>query len=248
MNQQDKGLSHRSALCDRLARQIETLRECESRYHRETGSVALLAVSKTKPVQDIQAALHCGQTRFGENYAQELDAKAEALADAAIEWHFIGPIQSNKTRIIAARADWTHSVDRLKTATRLSRQRPEGAAPLQVCIQVNIDAENTKSGVSLDQLPALCAEVVELPNLVLRGLMCIPRPSPDFDQNRRQFARLRKALESLNAQGYALDTLSMGMSGDFPAAIAEGATIVRIGTAIFGARGISMLAPKQACR
>ncbi len=236
INQQDKGLSDRSTLCDRLARQIETIRECELRYGRASGSVELLAVSKTKPVEAVAAAFDCGQRRFGENYAQELATKAEALADPDIEWHFIGPIQSNKTRIIAARADWVHGVDRLKSATRLSAQRPEGAAPLQVCVQVNIDEESTKSGVTLDQLPALCAEIVELPNLVLRGLMCIPRPSPDFDANRRQFARLRQAMEALNDAGYRLDTLSMGMSGDFPAAIAEGATIVRIGTAIFGAR------------
>ncbi len=225
-----------SALCDRLESQIEAIRACESRHGRQPGSVRLLAVSKTKPVEAIAAAYACGQRLFGENYAQELEAKASALALPDLEWHFIGPIQSNKTRIIATHADWVHSIDRLKTASRLSAQRPGELPPLQVCLQVNIDGEASKSGVDLESLPELCASVSELPNIRVRGLMCIPRARSAESRLRQQFARMREARDALNAEGYSLDTLSMGMSADFQPAIAEGATIVRIGTAIFGAR------------
>jgi pyridoxal phosphate enzyme (YggS family) len=203
---------------------------------RGANDTALLAVSKTRPADDILALYHLGQRRFGENYLQEALQKIDELRDCDIEWHFIGPIQSNKTRDIAAHFDWVHSVARLKVARRLSEQRPSGLQALKICLQVNVSGEASKSGCSLSELPQLSREVAALPNLQLRGLMAIPAPSDDPEQQRRPFRLLREALEGLNREGLALDTLSMGMSGDLEAAIAEGATLVRIGTALFGAR------------
>lgn len=214
----------------------ERIRAAEQRFGREPHSVQLLAVSKKQPVSAIQAALDAGQSCFGENYAQEMLDKAQALAASPIEWHFIGPIQSNKTKLIAATARWVHSVDSVRIAERLSSQKPADLADLNICLQVNISGEASKSGVTAAQLPALAAQVAGLPGLRLRGLMAIPAPESDFNRQRAVFAQLRELQTQLIAQGFALDTLSMGMSDDLEAAIAEGATIVRIGTAIFGAR------------
>ncbi len=207
---------------------------------RARNEVALLAVSKTFPVEAVLEAIAAGQRAFGENYLQEGLDKITALAQACpqlqLEWHFIGPIQSNKTRPIAASFDWVHTVERLKIAQRLSEQRPTGLAPLNICLQVNISGELSKSGVLPEALPALAREVALLPNLRLRGLMAIPEAQADPAQQRLPFQRLRMLAEELRAEGHALDTLSMGMSADLEAAVLEGATIVRVGSAIFGAR------------
>jgi PLP dependent protein len=203
---------------------------------RDPGSVALVAVTKAQTAESVRLAATAGVTDFGENYLKEALAKMDQLASLSLQWHFIGAIQSNKTRAIAERFDWVHSVDRLNVARRLSEQRPFHAQPLNVCIQVALVAEPTKGGVSPDALPALAAAVAELPRLRLRGLMCLPPPQPTPNDERAVFARLRAALQDLNAGGLKLDTLSMGMSGDFESAIAEGATLVRIGTALFGSR------------
>lgn len=208
----------------------------EARYGRPQGSVRLLAVSKTRPPGAVASAYALGQRDFGENHLQDAQPKLDALADLDIIWHFIGPIQSNKTRPIAARFAWVHSVDRVKIATRLNDQRPAHMPPLEVCIQVNISGENSKSGIDLANLAGLAACIGKLPRLRLRGLMAIPRPARDVDTQRKPFRRLRTLLEQLNRGGYELDTLSMGMTDDLEAAIAEGATLVRVGTAIFGAR------------
>ncbi len=211
---------------------------------RDPQTVALLAVSKTfGPGAVIEAAL-AGQHAFGENYLQEALDKMDAvnpvfmaaLPHQLLEWHFIGPIQSNKTRQIAARFDWVHSVEQEKTARRLSEQRPAHQAPLQICLQVNISGEASKSGVAIEAVPTLARAVAAMPRLQLRGLMAIPEPSDDTEQERKSFRQLRVLSEQLQAQGIPLDTLSMGMSADMQAAIAEGATIVRVGTAIFGSR------------
>ena len=208
---------------------------------RPVESVTLLAVGKTFPPAALRAAFDAGQRAFGENYAQEALAKIEALADLRprIEWHLIGPLQSNKTREVAAAFDWVHAIDRAKIAERLSAQRPAGMAPLQVCLQVNVSAETSKSGVApADALP-LALAVAALPNLRLRGLMAIPEPAGSFEAQRRPHRAMRELLEALQAADprlARLDTLSMGMSADLEAAIAEGATIVRVGAAIFGAR------------
>jgi pyridoxal phosphate enzyme (YggS family) len=206
---------------------------------RPVSSVTLLAVSKTQRPDAVREALDGGQKRFGENYVQEALDKIAALADrrAELEWHLIGPLQSNKTRAVAEAFDWVHTVDRLKLAERLSAQRPEGLPPLQVCLQVNISGEASKSGVAPADLPALAHAVAALPRLQLRGLMAIPEPAADLPAQRRPHRALRERLEALRAEGLALDTLSMGMSADLEAAVLEGATIVRVGTAIFGARG-----------
>ena len=223
-------------LCNNIEVLRTNIRRREQAHGRQPGSVQLLAVSKTKPHSMIEEALQCRQTHFGENYAQEFADKASTLKTKEIEWHFIGPLQSNKTRLVAPYADWVHSIDRIKIAQRLSAQRPEGMPPINICLQVNIDDETAKSGVTEEQLQALAQQVSELENIHLRGLMCIPNPRSNADDQRPSFAKLRKMLESLNQKGFQLDTLSMGMSGDYPAAIAEGATFVRIGTAIFGMR------------
>lgn len=204
---------------------------------RHPQFVKLVAVSKTQPPEAVEAAYHAGQRRFGENYVQEALSKQAALAHLPnIEWHFIGPIQSNKTREIAEHFSWVHSIDREKVARRLSEQRPAALGQLNVCLQVNLDAEPNKAGVSLKALPDLARQVSQLPNLCLRGLMAIPAPREERAAQRASLARLREALEDLRAQGLALDTLSMGMSADLEAAVAEGATLVRVGTDIFGAR------------
>lgn len=225
-----------SDIAQRLQRVRERIQAAERRWERPAGSVQLLAVSKTRPADDIRAALAVGQKRFGESYLQEALDKIEALRGEPVEWHFIGRVQSNKTRAIAGNFHWVHSIDKLKQARRLSRQRPGGMPPLNICLQVKLDAEETKGGFEPDQVAAAVAEIGTLPGLRLRGLMTLPAPADDLESQRRPFRRLRRLLESLNAGGAGLDTLSMGMSGDLEAAIAEGATMVRIGTAIFGPR------------
>jgi len=203
---------------------------------RGTDDILLLAVSKTFPLAAIREAFGAGQTCFAESYVQEALGKIAVLHNLSIEWHYIGPVQSNKTRAIAENFSWVHSVDRLKIAERLSEQRPAGLPPLQVCLQVNISAEDSKSGVSLGAAEELAHAIAELSNLRLRGLMAVPAPSEDIAVQRQHFAQLRELRDRINRQGLQLDTLSMGMSHDFGAAIAEGATIIRIGTAIFGDR------------
>jgi hypothetical protein len=215
--------------------QAQIERACQA-AGRSVGSVRLLAVSKTWGPEAVRAAQAAGQTAFGENYIQEAVDKIEALKDLALEWHCIGPIQSNKTRLVAEHFDWVHSVDRLKIAQRLSEQRPDHLPPLQVCIQVNVDGGETKSGVSPQELPALAQAVATLPRLQLRGLMTIPEPAETDAQMRAVHAQAKTLLEALRQQGLSLDTLSMGMSADMEAAIAEGSTMVRVGTAIFGKR------------
>jgi len=203
---------------------------------RSADAVTLLAVSKTFGADAVRAAYVAGQSAFGENYIQEAVDKMAALADLPLQWHCIGPIQSNKTRLVAAHFDWAHTVDRLKTAQRLSDQRPEGMAPLQVCIQVNIDGGATKAGVAPEAVLELAQQIQALPNLRLRGLMTIPEPAPDFAAACAVHARARALFDALNVQGLQLDTLSMGMSGDLEAAVQSGSTMVRLGSAIFGGR------------
>jgi len=203
---------------------------------RAVNEINLLAVSKTFPEGAIREACQAGQICFAESYLQEALGKIASLQDLTIEWHFIGPIQSNKTRDIAANFSWVHSVDRLKIAERLSAQRPVHLPPLQLCLQVNISDEASKSGVSPRDASILAHAIVKLPNLRLRGLMAIPAPSDEVAVQRAGFARVREIYDHLNAEGMELDTLSMGMSHDFSAAIAEGATMVRVGSAIFGNR------------
>jgi pyridoxal phosphate enzyme (YggS family) len=203
---------------------------------RDPASIQLLAVSKTKPAAQVQAAYDAGQRHFGESYLQDALEKIGTLPLEGIVWHFIGAIQSNKTRTIAQHFDWVHGVDRLKIARRLGEQRPAERGPLNLCIQVNSSGETSKAGVPFAQLPALAHEIATVPGVTLRGLMTLPAPATGFEQQRKPFRQLREALEQLNQQGLALDTLSMGMSGDMEAAVTEGATIVRIGTDIFGGR------------
>jgi PLP dependent protein len=205
---------------------------------RPVQSVTLLAVSKTFGIAAVRAAHAAGQRAFGENYVQEALDKIEALADLrpSIEWHLIGPLQSNKTRDVATRFDWVHTVDRLKVAERLSAQRPASLPSMQLCLQVNVSGEASKSGVVPAELPALARAVSALPNLRLRGLMSIPEPATDPAAQRAPHRQLRQLFETLQREGLPLDTLSMGMSADLEAAIAEGASIVRVGTAIFGER------------
>ncbi|MEI8384617.1 MAG: YggS family pyridoxal phosphate-dependent enzyme [Nitrosomonadaceae bacterium] len=203
---------------------------------RQPNEITLLAASKTNPADALREAWVAGQTIFGENYLQEALAKMPALADLPIEWHFIGPIQSNKTRRIAENFAWVHSVDRAKVADRLSKDRSESLPPLQVCLQVNVSGEDSKSGVEPEELAALAAHVVNLPHLKLRGLMAVPELTTATALQRSQFHLLRELYEQLKSDGYELDTLSMGMSEDMDIALAEGATMVRVGTAIFGPR------------
>ncbi|CAA9890646.1 putative enzyme [Candidatus Methylobacter favarea] len=210
------------------------IRQAALDYKRDPASILLLAVSKTRPAEDIVAAYQAGQRHFGESYCQEALKKQQELGAFNISWHFIGPIQSNKTKALAAHFDWIHSVDTLKIAQRLSEQRPSALAPLNVCLQVNISGEASKSGIALDELPQMCRLVAELPNLKLRGVMAIPAPREDFEQQREPYKVLYQAVAKLDNP--ELDTFSFGMTGDLKAAIAEGSTIVRIGTALFGAR------------
>lgn len=205
-------------------------------FGRDPATVSLLAVSKTWPASCVGEAAAAGQRAFGENYVQEGVDKIGELASLALEWHFIGPLQSNKTRPVAEHFDWVHSIERRKIAERLSQQRPPHLPPLNVCLQVNVSGEASKSGCTPEEVPALAAAIAALPNLRLRGLMCIPEPAEEFEAQRRPFRQLRELYERLIRSGLPLDTLSMGMSHDIEAAIAEGATMVRVGTAIFGDR------------
>ncbi len=198
--------------------------------------VHLLAVSKAQPVLAIREAYAAGQTSFGENYLQEALEKQTQLADLAIEWHFIGPIQSNKTQLIAQHFAWVHSIDRLKVAQRLNDARSVDLPPLQVCLQLNVSGEASKSGVALQELAHLAAAIATLPQLKLRGIMAIPEPTSDKNKQRAQFKQVRECYDALLAQGFVMDTLSIGMSEDYPIAIEQGATIVRIGSALFGTR------------
>ncbi|MBU0806224.1 YggS family pyridoxal phosphate-dependent enzyme [Pseudomonas spirodelae] len=225
-----------STIAENIAKVGVRIREAAQASQRDCGSIGLLAVSKTKPAAAVREAFAAGAQDFGENYLQEaLDKQAE-LYDLPLTWHFIGPIQSNKTKAIAEHFSWVHSVDRLKIAERLSAQRPAHLPALNICLQVNVSGEASKSGCHPDELPALAQAVTQLPNLRLRGLMTIPEPTDDPIEQRAAFARLRELQQGLNL---GLDTLSMGMSHDLEAAIAEGATWVRIGTALFGARDYS---------
>ena len=225
-----------TSIAERLQAVTERLHEAESAAGRAPGTVTLVAVSKTQRADAIREAHAAGQRVFGENYLQEALEKMTALADLSLEWHFIGPIQSNKTRPIAEHFAWVHGVDRFKIAQRLSDARSAALAPLDICIEVNVSGEQSKGGVPPGEVRALADEVAQLPRLRLRGLMAIPAPTDDVALQHGQFRMLRELLDSLNAGGHKLDTLSMGMSEDFPIAIAEGATIVRIGTSIFGPR------------
>jgi pyridoxal phosphate enzyme (YggS family) len=223
-----------STIAENIAKLGERIREAAQASQRDFQHIGLLAVSKTKPAVAIRQAHAAGLCDFGENYLQEALGKQAELTDLPLIWHFIGPIQSNKTKAIAEHFDWVHSVDRLKIAQRLSEQRPAHLPPLNICLQVNVSGEASKSGCAPEELPALAAAVVQLPNVRLRGLMAIPEPTDDVSAQRQAFATVRELQSRLALPG--LDTLSMGMSHDLEAAVAEGATWVRIGTALFGAR------------
>lgn len=222
-----------STIAENISTLAERIHNAAQAAQRDPASIGLLAVSKTKPASDLREAYAAGLRDFGENYLQEALGKQTELSDLPLIWHFIGPIQSNKTRAIAEHFDWVHSVDRLKIAQRLSEQRPAELPPLNICIQVNVSGEASKSGCTPEDLPALAQAISDLPNLRLRGLMAIPEPTEDSDEQNAAFAAVRSLQDQLNLP---LDTLSMGMSHDLEAAIAQGATWVRIGTALFGAR------------
>lgn len=224
-----------STISHRLQDILATIQATKAATHC-SQTVNLLAVSKTQKVQAVREAYAAGQSMFGENYLQEALEKQAELTDLPIEWHFIGPIQSNKTQLIAQNFAWVHSVDRLKIAQRLNDARLESLPPLQVCLQVNVSNEESKSGVSQLELEALATAIDNLPRLKLRGLMAIPAPTNDKNKQRIQFKQVRECYDDLLAKGYTLDTLSIGMSDDYPIAIEQGATIVRIGSALFGAR------------
>ncbi|RXJ72292.1 YggS family pyridoxal phosphate-dependent enzyme [Veronia nyctiphanis] len=221
-----------------VTRQISVAAE---KCGRDEQSVTLMAVSKTKPISDIEAAVAAGHTCFGENYVQEGVEKVQYFNEKhpSLDWHFIGPIQSNKTRLIAEHFGWVHTIDRFKTAKRLSDQRPEDMPPLQVLIQVNTSGEESKSGIPLDEVESLARDIDALPRITLRGLMCIPQPESDYDRQMSAFAPLSALFTEMQVTRDNFDTLSMGMSGDLEAAVASGSTMVRIGTAVFGARDYS---------
>jgi PLP dependent protein len=221
---------------ERLGSVLARIEAAARRAGRDPASVTLLAVSKQHPAEAVRAAAAAGQRHFGENYLQEALAKIESLRDLPLDWHFIGQLQANKTRDVAQTFQWVHTVDRVRTAQRLSAQRPHFAGPLDVLLQVRLADEDGKGGIVAAQVPALAEIVAGLSRLRLRGLMCIPPPQPDEAQQREPFRQLRELLLELNRSGHSLDTLSMGMSADLEAAIAEGATIVRVGTAVFGPR------------
>ena len=232
-----------AAIRDNLQAVSERIARATAAAGRAAGSVRLLAVSKTHPVSLVEEAFRAGQVAFGENYVQEALEKIEALTHLVgkpgihdVEWHLIGPLQSNKTRLVAERFDWVQSVSSAKVARRLSEQRAPGQAPLNVLIQVNISREASKSGVTLEEAPALARAVAQMPHLKLRGLMAIPEPAQESTDQRTRFRPVRELYERLQAEGLELDTLSLGMSDDLEAAIAEGSTMVRVGTAIFGER------------
>ncbi|MBV9575437.1 MAG: YggS family pyridoxal phosphate-dependent enzyme [Gammaproteobacteria bacterium] len=218
-------------MTEQLIKITQQVNDFENKYHREPASVQLLIVSKNQPIEKIAKAFEAGQHAFGESYLQEALPKVAALP--AIEWHFIGPLQSNKTRKIAEHFSWVHSVDSEKIATRLNEQRPPHLPPLNVCIQVNVSEEATKSGLKISEIASLANICMQLPHLRLRGLMTIPRPSHDFAKQREEFHKLLVLWQALRKQYFSLDTLSMGMSNDFEAAIAEGSTLVRIGHAFW---------------
>jgi pyridoxal phosphate enzyme (YggS family) len=220
----------------RLADLQQRIDAAIQQYARPTGSVQLLAVSKTRTVEEIREAYSVGQRSFGENYLQDAIAKIEQLQDLDIEWHFIGRVQSNKTRLIAENFHWVHSVDSLKQALRLNEQRPATLPPLNICLQINIDAEDSKGGTTQQQSTELIREIAQLPRLHLRGLMTLPAPATELEEQRRPFRMLRELRDQIATPELPLETLSMGMSADLEAAIAEGATMVRVGTAIFGPR------------
>lgn len=239
-DQEDVVSELKPGLPERLARVTAELRRAEEQAHRTPGEVKLIAVGKTFPVSACELAYACGQHVFGENYVQEGVAKIEAFRkahpDDPGEWHFIGPLQANKTRAVAEHFDWVHSIDRLRIATRLSSQRPEGMPPLNVLIEVNVDGEDSKSGVSPNEAAALAEQIRMLPNLRFRGLMAIPAPRDSSEDRRRPLAELRRLFEVLRKDFPEMDTLSMGMSADMDEAVQEGSTMVRIGRAIFGER------------
>lgn len=224
-------------LQNRFQRVYDRIHQAEQTCNRH-GQVQLLAVSKTKPASMVREAWHLGQKHFGESYLQEALDKIDELNELSdIHWHFIGPIQSNKTLDISSRFDWVHSVDRLKIAQRLNDQRPEELPPLNICLQVNISEETSKSGIDLKDLPSLVQSIASLPNLKLRGLMAIPAPETDIEKQREPFKKLAHQLNALNDEFFlSMDTLSMGMTDDLEAAIVEGSTMIRIGTALFGSR------------
>src|SRR5579862_1290525 len=223
-------------LPERVHQVEERMAAAAARAGRSAQSVTLLAATKAQPPEVVRAAADCGLGHFGESYLQEALPKLDALRDRALTWHFIGQIQANKTRLIAERFAWVHAVDRLRIAERLAAQRPHYAPPLNVCLQVHLGGEASKGGVEAAELPALARAVASLPRLTLRGLMCIPPEESAVSRQRAWFRQLRELCAALNSQGLGLDTLSMGMSGDFEAAIEEGATLVRVGTALFGPR------------
>jgi pyridoxal phosphate enzyme (YggS family) len=225
-----------SAIASNLQAVKARIAEAARAAGRTPESIELLAVSKTWPLACVLEAAEAGQRAFGENYVQEGTDKAIATVNRQLSWHFIGPLQSNKTRLVAEHFDWVHSIERLKIAERLAAQRPATLAPLKVCVQINVSGEASKSGCAPDEALALCQAIAALPNLQLRGLMAIPEPADDFAAQRTPLRQLREIYEYIRAAGLPLDTLSMGMSHDLEAAVAEGATIVRIGTAIFGER------------
>ena len=226
-----------TAIQSRLESVRNTIAQAATEHHRPIDSIQLLAVSKTRDADEIMAAYNCGQHCFGESYLQEAITKIDQLKDkASIEWHFIGSIQSNKTRLIAENFDWVHSVYKLKHAQRLSEQRPGSMPPLNICLQINIDAEETKGGVPPQDATDLIRQIGRLPGIQLRGLMTLPSPSDNIDAQRKPFRMLRELRDKLATTDLPLETLSMGMSDDMEAAIAEGSTIVRVGTAIFGPR------------
>lgn len=225
-----------SSVADNIAATLRRIRSAEQTAGRASDSVQLLAVSKTKPAALLREAYQAGQRSFGENYLQDALPKIAELAELDICWHFIGPLQSNKTRSVAEHFDWFHSLDRLKIAQRLSSQRPDDRSPLNVCIQINISAEASKSGVMPEQAAELLQQIQPLPGIEVRGLMAIPAADLDSQGQRQVFAQMRALFEQLKPLAPQLDTLSMGMSADLDSAIAEGSTLVRIGTAIFGAR------------
>ncbi|RDH82884.1 MAG: YggS family pyridoxal phosphate-dependent enzyme [endosymbiont of Galathealinum brachiosum] len=233
-----KTSSNSSNIAENLTQIQLNISEYCLKYQRNPQDVKLLAVSKTKPAEDIRKAFDAGQTCFGENYLQESISKIHELSDIDIEWHFIGAIQSNKTRELAENFAWVHSVDRLKIAKRLSNQRPDALPPLNICLQVNISEEESKSGFTINEIETVVDEVIALPNLNLRGLMAIPAKSENLQAQRKAFAEMKSLLQILQTKHPQINTLSMGMTGDMEAAIAEGSTMIRIGTAIFGARNV----------
>jgi len=224
------------SIATNIAELNQRIHRAKEKFSRTAENIDLMAVSKTRPAQAIREAYAAGISNIGENYLQEAVEKIQQLKELPVTWHFIGPIQSNKTSTISEHFHWVHSIDRLKIAQRLNNQRPTALAPLNVCIQVNIDDEASKSGISLEALPKLAQEIASLPRLRLRGLMAIPKASNEIKKQRASFARLHEAFLLLQQHHAHLDTLSMGMSKDMEAAIAEGTTILRIGTDIFGAR------------